>query len=231
MGRLTVLCGMPQEVALCAAIFPSSVKVLSGSDKLNLATLVPPDTKRLLSFGLSGGLSPAIKVGGLAVAKSLVDGNGNQIPVSPYWSGSILAAGSASIADPAWNAGFVACPWYSSGLMDQGDTAQQRSDLLAKTGAWSIDDESFAGGTFAAQRGIPFAILRACSDDASETLPLAARGAIMNANGSANFGYLFKSLELDPGQLGMLMKIMVDFNTSLCTLKAAGEDLMSALIN
>lgn len=239
---LTVVCGMPQEAAIAKAAFPASVPILSGTAKLNLSSLVPADCDRILSFGLCGGLAPPLGIGAVVAATTLTDGAGNVAAADARWTKAIVAAARDAVtpsmrdvgeqydlAPATWNAGFQACAWYSSGILDQADTAVQRAQLLVKTGAWAIDDESFYVAKLAAARGIPFAIVRSVSDDAGETLPLAARGAIMNADGSANINYLLRSLAADPSQTFDLFKIAVEFNTSLCTLQAAAAALAPIL--
>jgi hypothetical protein len=115
--------------------------------------------------------------------------------------------------------------------MDEGDTAPQRATLLARTGAWAIDDESHNLAAFAAARGLPFVIMRACSDDASETLPLAMRGPIMNADGSANVEYFLReAFQESPAQTALIPKIVADYNASLASLQAAAPLLSQALL-
>ena len=238
---LTVVCGMPWEMQILEAIFPADVVKLTGSAKIGLSSLVPRNCNRILSFGLSGGLSQKIAVADIAIASSLTDGPNVWTP-DQKWRRAIQDSatmltmprtgdmGSQYDTEPvSWN--FLTCPWYSSDQMDLADTATQRADLLTKTGAWSIDDESIYVAKLAADRNIPFAIVRSCSDDASETLPLAARGTIMNSAGGANLSYLFQTLKTEPwAQTLALGKVELDFNASLTSLAAAGTALMPALL-
>lgn len=241
--RLVVLCGMPAEQRVLEAALPG-VLVLSGTAKSDLPTLVPADTTHIAGAGLFGGLLPRIRVPDVCLARYLVDGGGNRWTPDLQWSTSIMNAlhrlsvlrtgdigGPLDMQQPGWAARALLCPWYSSGVMDQGDTAAQRATLLARTGAWAIDDESRDLAAFATARGLRFVIMRACSDDASETLPLAMRGPIMNADGSSNIQYfLSEAFNESPAQTALIPKIVADYNASLTSLQAAAPLLLQSLI-
>ena len=220
-----ILCGMPSEVSVLNASFPAN-PVHGGTAKGNLASLVPPSCKRIISMGLGGGLSPRIKIATGAVATVVTDGAGNDFACDSTWNDMVSDVASAAIRDldAPWARGFLQCRWYSSGIMDEADTAPQRADLLAKTWAWGIDDETHAAALFCKERGLALNVLRFCSDDYSETLPLAARGAIMNADGSANIEYLLQELASEGIiQDADLFKIAADFNSSLAALQQATQ--------
>jgi adenosylhomocysteine nucleosidase len=205
------LCGMPEEAAIVAKVFPGA-PVFHGSDKLNLPSLVPTTCTRIVSFGLAGGLSPDLKIGDVITAEYVVDQGGEETD-----------------CDPAWVHAQQIVPWYSSGVTDQADTSPQRATLYAKYGAWAIDDESRFAAALAQQRGIALNIFRSISDTSDETLPLAARGAILNSDGSANIGYMLWAIAHEsPFATLDLFRIAVDFNTSLDALEAAATNLASS---
>ncbi len=214
-----ILCGMPSEVSVLTAAFPNN-PVQGGTAKSNLATLVPPTCKRIISCGLGGGLSPKIAIAGGAVATTVTDGT-KVWTCDRRWNDSMLDAVHVADQELApWSRNFWACPWYSSGVMGEADTSPQRAELLAQTGAWGIDDETYSAAVFCEKHKLLLNVLRFCSDDASETLPLAARGPIMNANGSPNMAYLWKEL-VSEGlvQDAMLLKVAADGNASLAALQ------------
>ena len=223
---------MPSEKGVLNFALPG-ITVLSGTDKNNLGTLVPTDTTHIISMGLYGGLSPAIDVADIDVASSLTDGAGNTWTPDPDWNGvllSVLGSAAESLDNAVWAARVHSVPWYSSGMLDQADTVPQRAQLLAQTGAWAIDDESHSIAEFAKAQGLKFAIMRACSDDASETLPLAMRGQIMNADGSANIEYFLQELAQEPASQTLdIPRIVADYNASLAALQAAAPLLLQSL--
>ena len=218
MTDTVIICGMPSERDILAAAYPGNL-ILSGADKLNLSSLVPPTCNRIVSMGLCGGLHPALKIAHIAVADNVVDGLGNEWVCDTKWNAALLQIAFESVPN-AWAEALLVCPWYSSGVMDQADTVIDRSALFKATGTWAIDDESYYAAKFCAEHKLYFNVARSVSDDAGETLPLAARGAIMTASGSVNFQYLLKEIVSEPIlQTLDLVKIAADYNNSLDTLR------------
>lgn len=212
------LCGMPEEKNVILKVLPGA-RVLMGQDKLNLPTLVPADCNRIISCGLFGGLAPGIPVGGICIANAVTDKAGQIYDCDHVWNGKVAQAAYSAKMNLA------ATSWFSSGLMDTADTTPQRAALYAKYHCRAIDDETRYAIGFVQQmaiirRTIQVNVLRSCSDDFSETLPLAARGAIMNADGSANLSYLLKTLATEPLYQDVdLFKVATDAYYSLSTLE------------
>lgn len=218
MSKTVIVCGMPQEKAVLTAALPGLL-ILSGTDKLHLPELVPTDCTRIVSMGLCGGLARLAPqpndIGVIVAANKLVDQASDADYPDLRWLAQVqIAAATHQIS-------IISCPYYSSGILDQADSAAQRAAIFAKYGTRAIDDESRYVAALAKQRGIPFNVLRSVSDDWSETLPLSATGAIMNKDGSADLGYLLWSLGQNQGAGSVdLFKIAMDFKKSLDALEA-----------
>jgi adenosylhomocysteine nucleosidase len=211
-----ILCGMPDERRVLQNALPGVV-VLGGTDKLNLPHLVPVDCAMIVSAGLCGGLAPGLGIGAMVVATTVTDQAGREDQPDWTWNTSVTKAAAAA------GIKIAQCPYYSSGVLDEADSAPQRAAIYKKYGAMAIDDESRYVAALAARRRISFGIFRSVSDDWTETLPLAATGAIMNKDGSANIDYLLASLARQPGQVPQLLKIAKDYSTSLDALEAAAK--------
>ena len=228
-----ILCGMLGEYTRLAEAFPNNL-ILTGTAKSNLSTLVPPFCERIVSMGLAGGLYFPIKIADVVLASSVTNGKGNTWFCDPKWNDQVIRIGQTTFPespgpqDPnptMWNSGLRSVVWYSSGI-GEADTAAQRSTIYAATGAWMIDDETYFAAEFAKANDIAFNVIRSCSDDASETLPLAARGTVMNADGSINAAALINQLETEPLlQTLDLPAIAADYFSSLDTLQAAAQAL------
>ena len=224
MPPFAVHCGMPDEKSRLARAFGPDVPILSGTDKFKLDVLVPAGIRFILNMGVCGGLSPPLTIADVGAAVNVVDKAGLVIDLQ----GALLER--CAVAAKAKGIIIHPVPWYSSGLLDEADTKGQRSAINARyaTRPQCIDDESHFTVAFAAKRNIPCAVIRPLSDDWSETLPLEARGAIMNSNGAPNVAYLFKTFR--PVDLPMLDKIALDYGRSLDALEAVARAIAPALL-
>jgi adenosylhomocysteine nucleosidase len=128
--------------------------------------LVTQHVDALVSFGLAGGLDPALRPGDVVVAETVreqdrVYATDPRVSARFGARGGMLLAGTAVVAD-----------------------AGEKARLFASTGAVAVDLESGAVARVAARHGLPFAVLRAVCDPAHRTLPpavllaLNGRGAI-----------------------------------------------------
>jgi adenosylhomocysteine nucleosidase len=119
--------------------------------------LLREGARSLISFGLAGGLDPALVPGDIVAAEAVLSGgqvwvcdaallkrlSAKRVP--------LLLAGDAIVA-----------------------TAREKARLHAQTGAAAVDLESGAVAELATAAGVPFAVLRAICDGAKRNLPRAA---------------------------------------------------------
>jgi Phosphorylase superfamily len=215
-----ILCGMPDEKRVLTEALPGTL-ILSGTDKLNLQKLVPADCNMIVSAGLCGGMAPGLGIAAMVVASLVVDKAGQHNHPDAIWNNAVIEAGMAA------GIGISPRPYYSSGL-EEADTIQQRAALYRKYGACAIDDETRFAAAFAVDRGISFGVFRSVSDDWSETLPIEARGAIMNADGSPNLDYLAKTMKVT--DIPMLLKIAGDYAASLNALQRTAFVCRAAIL-
>ena len=143
----------------------------------------------LLSFGLAGGLDPALRPGALVIPDTLVTIGGDRWRTDPSLArrlgpvaGILLAAEDILVTSAA------------------KQSAWRRSAAIA------VDLESAAVAREAAARGLPFAILRAVCDPAGRNLPPAALTAL-DAEGRIRPAALLRSLARQPGQIGALIAL------------------------
>jgi nucleoside phosphorylase len=117
---------------------------------------------RLLVLGVAGGLSPALTAGELLVARRVLRGGRPLPPPDAAWVERALGLGLAR-AGTAITSERILC------------TAADKSRAWSEVGEAepaTVDLESAAYAEVAAERGIPYFVLRAVSDPADEAFPL-----------------------------------------------------------
>jgi adenosylhomocysteine nucleosidase len=146
----------------------------------------------LLSFGLAGGLDPALRPGDLLVPHTVLAG-GRRFPTDPALCGllggssaQMLLGGERIVAEPG-----------------------EKHVLWRTTGCAAVDLESAAVAEVATERNLPFAVLRAVADPADRAVPPAALTAL-DAKGAVTLGRVLVSLVHQPGQLAALLALARD---------------------
>jgi adenosylhomocysteine nucleosidase len=129
----------------------------AGAARAATVLAARPGITALVSFGLAGGLDPALRPGDLLIPSRIIDGKrswptdaalGNALGGG---TGHTMLGGGAVLA-----------------------TAAAKRVARSETGADAVDLESAAVARAAGLRGLPFAALRAICDHARRSLPLAA---------------------------------------------------------
>jgi adenosylhomocysteine nucleosidase len=164
--------------------------------------LVARGAGALLSFGLAGGLDPALAPGTLVIPLRL------QTTAGAY---TIDAALARRFGEPAGML-FAAREAVTS--------AQAKAALFAATGALAVDLESASTARTAAAHGLPFAVLRAICDPATRSLPPAALAALDGSGAIAPFR-LLASLLRHPGQVRALALLAADAAVARAALRRA----------
>ncbi len=207
---LLAVVGMRAE----AALLPAAARVVvSGGDPARLRALlaaVGPDVTAVLSFGIAGGLDPGLRCGDLVVATRVRSLEGAWA-ADMAWAAALAQASGARLGVVAGAAAVLAGP------------AAKRSVRLMTDGL-AVDLESAAAGAFAVARGLPFAVLRAVADTATEVLPrAAARG--LTPEGRPAPGRVLLALLRRPGELPALIQVARGSRTALAALRRAAQDL------
>jgi adenosylhomocysteine nucleosidase len=146
----------------------------------------------LVSFGLAGGLNPALEAGHLIVPAHVVL-HGRQLPADEYLSTALGGINSAALVAADSVIGSVA------------GKAERWNDMHAD----AVDLESGAVAAAARRANIPFAVLRAICDPATRPLPPAAMAGLNKSGGISLVG-LALSLLTNPGQISDLMALSRD---------------------
>ena len=112
----------------------------------------------VISAGACGALAPGLAAGDLVVPEVVLDTAGRRWPVSPLRR---LPAAGALLT-----------------VTDVVETSAQKSRLWLETGARAVDMESAHVLAWAAERGVPGAVIRGVSDGAERGVPAALAAAV-----------------------------------------------------
>jgi adenosylhomocysteine nucleosidase len=210
---ILVITGMQREAACIAA--EGVTALCSGANATRLrATLAQFATQEfgaVVSFGLAGGLDPALRPGDCVVADRIVAADAF-FPAHPG-----LATALTEMARTAVR-GAVA--GVDAPVMD----GAAKAALAAASGAQVVDMESHIAADFARRRKIPFGALRVVSDPATRALPALAARAI-TPTGEIDSPYVARALLRDPGQIVGLMRAGLDSRAAFDTLGRVGPVL------
>jgi adenosylhomocysteine nucleosidase len=191
---LLIVVGMDRE----ARIVAGRGRVIVGTR--GLETALAEGVSGVVSFGLCGGLDPALGVGDL-----VIDGHG-------AWVDELAEA------LPGVVRGAVA------GSDEIVGSASAKAALRAKTSAIAVDMESHIVAEAATRAGIPFAVVRAVSDPADRALPRAAQAGF-NRDGSVNVLAVLAALLRRPGELPALVQTARDAAKAFASLERSASAL------
>lgn len=198
MPRLGVITGTHREASCLRSILHTDQIDIacSGADSSRALALaekaLSAGCTALLSFGVAGGLDPALKSGTLVMAESVIGPDGGHHPTDHLWRMAIANDLTAANLD------------FVVGAAAGADEAVSRPGpkklLFEGTKALCVDMESHAVMQVARDRGVPWLVLRAIADSATDTLPDVALAAI-DAGGDVRYGALAARLLIQPSEI------------------------------
>lgn len=200
---MIVVTGLMAEARLAAA--PGISVLAGGGHAANLVARIEEAIKQggtsILSFGIAGGLSPALKPGQWCIARNVISKYGSHA-ADPEWAEQLLnLVEGADLHDMFGADQPIATPLH-------------KRTLHSSTGASTVDMESHIAAHVAAANQLPFAAARVVADPAGRGVPPAALVGL-HPDGSVNLPAVLESLLRYPRQLPALMKIAQDTRTAL----------------
>jgi adenosylhomocysteine nucleosidase len=166
-----------------------------AATRARLNVLIDRGADAIASFGIAGALDPALEVGTLVMPDVVfdMDAGAEGIATDEAWRSSLLAAGPVATRQLA----SVATPVT---------TPAQKAQLHNETGAVAVDMESAIAGRLAAEKGLPFLVVRAIADDARLALPAAALAGV-DPDGSVRPLATVVALLRRPGEISALIRL------------------------
>jgi adenosylhomocysteine nucleosidase len=207
VSRVIAVTGLKTEARIVAG--PRVHAIAGGGDSAGLARALEAAVARkpsaIISFGVAGGLAPALAPGSMLVARAIVAEDGARYDCDPVWSKRLSGAlDGVTIADIA-------------GIDFPLAGHEEKHALHIQTGAHAADMESHIAARVAAAHNLPFAAFRVVADPAHRRLPHAALVAL-KSDGSLAYGAIAGSIMRDPSQIPQLLRIAHDAQAAFLAL-------------
>jgi adenosylhomocysteine nucleosidase len=164
---------------------------------LSARALVDAGATALASWGMAGGLDPALAAGAIFLPSEVVALDGTSIVTARHWR-ERLSAGVAA-RRPLARGKLLTSPRAIGSVAD-------KAALFRETGAAAVDMESIAVAEVARTRQLPFIAVRVIVDSAADVLPRAVIAAADSA-GDLQLWRLIGALALAPGDLASIIRL------------------------
>ena len=212
-----IVTGLKQEARIAAG--PGLTVICSSSNPTQLREMMtsfdPRSIRGIVSFGVAGGLNPALKSGDIVIASQIVTAN-RRWPTE------------ASLTED-----LVALPMKRGRSIVSGVLAGVEAVVLgqvgkealrATTGADAVDMESHIAARYAEYNGLPFAAVRVISDPSHRALPQITMNAI-KPNGKVDVWKVMRGVARNPRTIPPLISTGRDFNRALRSLRGCRSAL------
>ena len=204
MPRLGVITGTRREASCLRSLLPSDQidVACSGADASCARELaekaLAAGCTALLSFGVAGGLDPALVSGTLVLVEAVIGPDGGKFSTDQLWRSAIAEDLSAADIDFVVGVGV--------GVDEAIFRPGPKQLLFEGTKALCVDTESHSVMQVARERGVPWLVIRAIADSAKDTLPEVALAAI-DAGGDIRYGALAARLSSQPSEIIDLIRM------------------------
>lgn len=174
--------------------------------------LVAAGATALASWGMAGGLDPALGAGKIFLPTEIISDPGDVLPTAEPWRERLRAA-LAEHRPLAF--GKLLTSAHAIAAVDG------KAAAFAQTGATAVDMESFSVAQVAARHGLPFIAVRVIVDTAHDVLPASVVAA--SRGGQVQMGRLIGSLAMSPGDLPKLLRLAQRYRAAKRALAAVGR--------
>ena len=214
--------GLAREARIASGAGVETIQAGGRPERLRagLAAREGAAPRAVLSFGIAGGLDPALAPGDLVVGSG-VWAEGRYHPAS----GDLVARLAGRLA--GWTGGRVAVADLA-GSETAVTTPAAKAALRMRTGAAAVDMESQVAAAYAEERALPFAAIRVVCDPAGRALPAFAATAL-KPNGDPDVAAALAALLRREARIGELIRLARDSGAAFRSLSRARALLGLAL--
>ncbi|HEX4647946.1 MAG TPA: hypothetical protein VH111_03900 [Steroidobacteraceae bacterium] len=174
--------------------------------------LVEAGARSLLSWGMAGGLDPALRAGALFLPGEVIAADGTVYASSREWRLALAAA--VASRNPVTDGRLLTSEEAIRSVADKAAT-------FRRTGAAAVDMETGAIAEVARAAALPFVAVRAIVDTAEDQLPRAAIAA--TGSGEVRISPLLAALVRSPGDLPALIRLARRYRAASRSLVAAAR--------
>lgn len=230
MSRIGIVTGLQAEHALvlkagrrlAESVRPLASCAAADPERAHEAAirLAGEGARALLSFGIAGGLDPALPPGTVIVADRVIltkqpstpsqlspmQGGGIRYETSPDWRAAIAESVSSAVIAPVLGSDKAIA------------NSEEKADLHRRTGAAAVDMESGGVAQAAARFGLPFMAVRIVADPAHSSLPASALAGLA-PDGGTRPSRVLRKLVARPWELPALIRVALDGAAAMRSLR------------
>jgi adenosylhomocysteine nucleosidase len=175
-------------------------------------SLVDAGASALMSFGLAGGLDPALRAGSVVLPNEVISRDGTRFLTSVEWREQLRDA--IAKQRPVTVGTLLTSSTAIDGVAD-------KATAFRETGAVAVDMESLAIAEFAAAHSLPFIAVRVIVDTAADVLPRAVVAA--SRAGQVRIWRLIGGLAVAPLELVALIRLAQRYRAATHSLAAVAR--------
>jgi len=176
---------------------------------LAAGSLVAAGASALMSFGLAGGLDPALHAGSVVLPDEVISRDGARCVAAREWREHLLR--EVQKACPATGGKLLTCPRPI-------DAPAEKAAAFRETGAVAVDMESLAIAQVAERHGLPFIAARVIVDTAADVVPPSVIAA--SGSGAVNVRRLIMGLAAQPRDVIGLLRLARRYRAATRSLTA-----------
>lgn len=202
---IVVAVGLAFEARIARSAGPA--RICCGRGPAMAAALdaaLGPNCAGILSFGIAGGLDPALRPGTPLIASAVIGESGHH-QTDARWSRRLLDSHPAAIHAPLLG--------LDEAIVDPAG----KDHHFQRTGAAAVDMESHIAAAVARQHGLPFAALRVIADPAERHVPPSAMRGVRD-DGRTDALAVLRALVRRPREIAGVVGIARDAWTARLTL-------------